>query len=288
VPSSPASTASIAGHFHGEIDILMRLNDAHILSLFDRIAGDTNFILILEFCLDGQINHIIRTQSKHCPAGPSDAPCPVTLPREARRLRDVLFRRPRWRPGSAYQGVRWVVSRLSGFSTANPLGLVKRSELRRIITDGITRFPETTQPDIRALLKGMLALGPGRRATSQELPSDLVFERQVRRLHAAADDGTIADAFATQSPGPMHEPMGVSTLAVTAIARDRVTNSAARRFRVETYHTDCASHSEIEKGVLAGSGRPDKCHDFSKTFVAQKFLAHRASHHQEWQPARNS
>jgi serine/threonine protein kinase len=54
--------ASIAEVFNQETDILMQLGHPHIVSLFDKISTTTEYILILEYCQNGTIDHFIRVQ----------------------------------------------------------------------------------------------------------------------------------------------------------------------------------------------------------------------------------
>jgi serine/threonine protein kinase len=54
--------ASIAEVFNHETDILMQLGHPHIVSLFDKISTTSEYILILEYCQSGTIDHFIRVQ----------------------------------------------------------------------------------------------------------------------------------------------------------------------------------------------------------------------------------
>jgi serine/threonine protein kinase len=54
--------ASIAEVFNQETDILMQLGHPHIVSLFDKISTTTEYILILEYCQNGTIDHFVRVQ----------------------------------------------------------------------------------------------------------------------------------------------------------------------------------------------------------------------------------
>jgi serine/threonine protein kinase len=54
--------SSLDDIFNRETDILMHLSHPHIVRLFDKFTNGSDYILILEFCQNGTIDHFIRTK----------------------------------------------------------------------------------------------------------------------------------------------------------------------------------------------------------------------------------